>query len=274
MVLNSDFQEFSLLGRSEWIKFISLFFNQEDVAETEYDHDEELYRQFAAEARFATPKPTVFVNVPTQNIWFHAGGASFVSQLIEDAGAVYWLDADTNTGSVQFSINQTIPLVKNLDYWINLGSSNTINDLLLLNPAYQDFKAVTNGKVFNNNRRMGRYGSNDYWETGIVEPALLLKDLVKIFHPELVPDHEFIWYQQLQLYQTPSPPPEVILVNPSNQSPGVIAAIIVGVLLLVSLVGLAALYIKKRQDIKRYEKLLAETASNRFDVEDRKQVGK
>ena len=62
---------------------------------------------------------------------------------------------------------------------------------------YADFKAVKNRQVFNNNARVNEAGGNDYWEGGISNPDLVLSDLIKIFHPELLPDHKFVYYRQL-----------------------------------------------------------------------------
>lgn len=41
-------------------------------------------------------------------------------------------------------------------------------------------------------------GGNDYWESGVTNPHLVLADLIKIFHPELLPDHELYFYQKLE----------------------------------------------------------------------------
>jgi iron complex transport system substrate-binding protein len=51
--------------------------------------------------------------------------------------------------------------------------------------------------VYNNNARIGPGGGNDYWEGGTARPDLVLADLISIFHPKLVPDHERIWYRKL-----------------------------------------------------------------------------
>ena len=37
----------------------------------------------------------------------------------------------------------------------------------------------------------------DYWEAGISNPDVVLSDLIKIFHPELLPNHQLFFYQKL-----------------------------------------------------------------------------
>ncbi len=43
-------------------------------------------------------------------------------------------------------------------------------------------------------RRVTPAGANDYWSRSVTHPDLVLADLVKIFHPQLAPDHTFEWY--------------------------------------------------------------------------------
>ena len=59
------------------------------------------------------------------------------------------------------------------------------------------FLAVRTGRVYNNNAKVNAAGGNDYWETGVARPDLVLADLISVIHPELEPHHQRIWYQQL-----------------------------------------------------------------------------
>ena len=45
---------------------------------------------------------------------------------------------------------------------------------------------------------MNEKGGNDYWEGAVARPDLLLNDMIKICHPELLPDYELIYMNQLQ----------------------------------------------------------------------------
>jgi len=46
-------------------------------------------------------------------------------------------------------------------------------------------------------KRTSTKGANDYWESGVVYPDLVLRDMLKIMHPEAV-NEEFVYYQQLK----------------------------------------------------------------------------
>ena len=63
---------------------------------------------------------------------------------------------------------------------------------------FVEFKAFANKKVFNNNKRQNSIGGNDYLESGIVSPEIILKDLISILHPELIEEHELYYYKQLE----------------------------------------------------------------------------
>ena len=45
---------------------------------------------------------------------------------------------------------------------------------------------------------MNEKGGNDYWELGVARPDFLLKDLIKIAHPHLLPDYEFTFMDKLK----------------------------------------------------------------------------
>ncbi|MGZ3904662.1 MAG: ABC transporter substrate-binding protein, partial [Bacteroidia bacterium] len=67
-----------------------------------------------------------------------------------------------------------------------------------LDSRYGEFNAFKKGNLYNNNAIVTLKGANDYWESGLCSPDMILKDLVKIFHPELQPDHRLKYYKQLK----------------------------------------------------------------------------
>ena len=71
-------------------------------------------------------------------------------------------------------------------------------DLLAADARYADFAAYQNGNVWNNDARTSAMGGNDYYESAVAHPELVLADLIKIFHPELLPDYELVYYRQLK----------------------------------------------------------------------------
>lgn len=85
------------------------------------------------------------------------------------------------------------------DFWLpNTTTFHSISDVLAQNERYGDFAAVQNGQVYNNTGSLSEFGGNDYWQTGIANPDLVLADLIAIFHPQLLPEHELRFYQRLE----------------------------------------------------------------------------
>jgi iron complex transport system substrate-binding protein len=84
------------------------------------------------------------------------------------------------------------------DIWINPGMWESLEEALAEDERFALFEAFQNGKVYNNNRRANKHGGSSYWETGVANPHVVLADLIKIFHPELLPEHEFVYYYRLE----------------------------------------------------------------------------
>ncbi|MCS6839186.1 MAG: ABC transporter substrate-binding protein [Roseiflexus sp.] len=198
VVLNSEYMETSPLGRAEWIKFTGAFFNREAKATEVYDTIARRYKEMAAKARNVAKKPTVFTGTPFRGTWYMPGGKSYVAQLLADAGAAYlWAD-DTSTGSQPLSFEQVFERARDAEFWLNPGTWKRLADGKAEDERFTQFAAFQKGNVFNNNKRLNENGGNDYWESGVTNPHLVLADLIKIFHPELLPDHELYFYWKLE----------------------------------------------------------------------------
>ena len=65
------------------------------------------------------------------------------------------------------------------------------------NKHYTQFKAYKDKTVFSNTIAKGETGGLLYYELGPMRPDLVLKDLIHIFHPELLPDHELFFFKPL-----------------------------------------------------------------------------
>ena len=83
------------------------------------------------------------------------------------------------------------------DFWLNVGYVDSRADIAARDVRYKAFRPFRQSTIFNNNKRVNDLGANDYWESGAVNPHLILADLIRILHPELLPDHELVYYKQL-----------------------------------------------------------------------------
>ena len=198
VIVNAEWMETAPLGRAEWGKFVALFFNKEAAAETLFAETMSRYQELAAKAATVTSKPTLFTDSDYQGTWYVAGGKSFAAQMFKDAGASYlWAD-DENSASIPLAFEAVFEKAADADFWINVGYVSDLASLKANDARYADFAAFKNGKVWNNNKRANANGGNDYYESAVAEPDVVLADLIAIFHPELLAEHEFVYYQQLK----------------------------------------------------------------------------
>jgi iron complex transport system substrate-binding protein len=84
------------------------------------------------------------------------------------------------------------------DYWINVGQVQSKSELLKQNKKYDWFKAFKSNTIYNNNKKTNEYSGNAIWNKGVIEPHIILKDLIKILYPELLENHTLVYYQHLR----------------------------------------------------------------------------
>lgn len=197
VILCADYTEPTPLGRAEWIKFFGLLVGKEELAERRFQAIREEYLRLTALARGASTKPTVFLNSSYQGIWYQAGGQSYMAKFLEDAGAKYLWKEDQSDRVLPLDFEAVLMKASTADYWLNPGFWSTLADGLSNDPRYSSFQAFQSGAVYNHNRLGDLSTGNDFFERGAARPDLVLADLLHIFHPELLPDHQAVWYHRL-----------------------------------------------------------------------------
>ena len=203
VVRNPSFLESRPLGSAEWIVFTSLFFNREDRAAEVFAEIAKGYAEVAARARGVTERPSVFAGAPLGDVWYVPGGKSFVAQLVADAGGRYlWADLP-KAGTVPLAVESVYELALGADFWLQPGIWSTLEDIAAADERLIALSAVTEGRVYANDKRMNGLGEqgvggNDYWESGALRPDLVLADLLKVLHPELVPEHELYFHRRIE----------------------------------------------------------------------------
>jgi len=198
IVISIDHLEETPLARAEWIKFFAYFFNKEALADSLFKITEKKYNDLKKIALKTTKKPSVLTEIKYGDAWYIPAGKSFIAHLIEDAGGDYFWKEDTKTGSSPQSFETVYAKAKDCDVWINLYNLNTKKELLSYDERYALFKACKNNQLYNNNKTQNALGYSNYWETGITHPDEVLADLIAIFSPTLLPNHEFTFYKKLQ----------------------------------------------------------------------------
>ena len=159
---------------------------------------EKEYNKLKQKAQNINNKPVVLSSLPWKDVWYIPGGNSFQARLIEDAGGDYLWKNNESHESIPLSIETVFSEAQNADIWINTGTADSNKQILGVDQRFENFKSLKNKQIFNNNNKLSVNGGNDYWETGIVQPHIILKDMIKIFHPELLPNYNLYYYKHLK----------------------------------------------------------------------------
>ena len=197
-VINAAYMEQTPLGRAEWLKFIALFYDKEAEAEKIFTATENSYHRLRNKAEQYADRPTVLLNAPFNGKWWVAGGQGYVAAFLKDAGARYLWEDIPSSGSQVVDFEVVYERAIDADFWLNPGQWKSLKDGMRSDERLTEFRAFQEGRIYNNNARVNEYGGNDYWESGTTHPDLILSDLIEIFHPELLPDHELVYYQKLE----------------------------------------------------------------------------
>lgn len=198
VVFCGEYLEPHPLGKAEWIKFFSLFFDLEEKADSFFHQIDSSYNHLANIASGVEEKPEVLTGLPWKDTWYMAGGKSFAARLIEDAGGDFLWSDNNSTQAIPLDLESVYLRAVNAGVWINPGAATSLDDIGRLDERFSDLRVVQNGQVYNNNMRISSAGGNDYWESGTVRPDLVLADLICVFHPDLLADHRFVYYRQLK----------------------------------------------------------------------------
>lgn len=197
VVFIGDYLEDSPLGKAEWLRAFGAFLGKVTVADSLFKNIDNDYNSLANLAANVEPKPKVFLNLPWKDVWYFPGGEGYMSQLISDASGEYMLSHLEGSKSHPLGIEASLEYASNADVWLNTGTVSSINELLESFPFASGISVVSDRNVYNNNNKMNNFGGNDFWESGAVNPHIILKDLIKIFHPHVI-DHELVYYQHLE----------------------------------------------------------------------------
>ncbi|HNR73525.1 MAG: periplasmic binding protein [Bacteroidetes bacterium OLB12] len=197
VVINAEYLEEHPLGRAEWIKFMALFFGKERGADSVFNSIEQEYLATEQLAASATTRPAAMSGIVYGDTWFMPAGKNYAAKLLHDAGIKYlWSETETS-GFLELSFEAVYEKAKEADLWIGVGSFASLAELKAAEKRYTLFKPFQQGTVYSYNARMGAKGGSEFLELGYLRPDLILKDLVKIAHPNLLPDHALFFHKKL-----------------------------------------------------------------------------
>lgn len=198
VVFNGDWVEQTPLGKAEWIKFFGLLLNKEKEAAQIFDSIQKSYLEVKSIASKAKSKPKVLSGALYKDVWYMPAGESWAAKFLSDANADYLYAETEGTGSLSLSLESVLDQAKNADVWVSPSQFIGYQEMKRANVHYGEFTAFQNKKVYTFGATKGPTGGLLYYELAPQRPDLVLKDLVKILHPQLLPDYDPYFFRPLQ----------------------------------------------------------------------------
>lgn len=197
VINNGDWLEETPLGRAEWIKLFGVLFDKNKEAQIIFDQIKTDYQEAVEIAQKAATTPTVLSGVMFKDVWNLPAGESFVAQFLKDANTNYLWQNTKGKGSLQLSFEAVLEKGKNAEYWIAPGHYEAKEQLLNASTHYLEFDAFKSDNVFTFATKKGRSGGVIYYELAPIRPDLVLKDIIKFTHPELLPEYQMTFFEKM-----------------------------------------------------------------------------
>ncbi len=184
----ADWREADPLGRAEWLRLFGALLDRNDQAQQLLQDRAQRYLtlrdRIAREVAAAGGRrPTVMANGPWQGQWPVPAGESYMARLFADAGGRYLWEDTTGSGSLFLDMEVVLARAAQADFWINLNFDwFTLEDVRRADGRLTAFAPFRNGSMYHHIRRVRPSGANDFWESGLSRPDVILQDLAWILH--------------------------------------------------------------------------------------------
>ncbi|MGY5355840.1 ABC transporter substrate-binding protein [Wenyingzhuangia sp. IMCC45467] len=198
IVIDASWLEETPLGRAEWIKFFALFLNKEKEADLVFNQIEKSYQKALKTIPSNISKPNILYGGIYNGIWYTPAGDSYVAQIMKDAGTNYYWQNTESTGSLALQFEEVFIKAKDADFWFAPGYAINKKALADISKHYTSFKPFTTNNIYTYSNTVGATGGMLFFELGALRPDLILKDFIKICHPELLPNYETTFFKRLE----------------------------------------------------------------------------
>lgn len=199
LVQYNGWKEETLLGRAEWMLFIGLLTGRSAEAQQSFDRIAKDYNEAKALVAGSGAAVPVLYGLDYQGAWYLPGEFSYAATMLSDAGLKAPITPGVVTGK-PVSLERIFAEHRSDSLWLAQPESSvrTKEAFLALNPRYGEFAAAKTGHIFVPNKRVSATGANDIWQSGVYRPDLILKDMISLTHPSLLPGYETTYWMELK----------------------------------------------------------------------------
>lgn len=198
VIYSLEWMENSPLARAEWIRMIAAFFDKEAEADSIFTAIERRYHALQVKVKKVPLQYSMMAGDNFQGTWYVPGGSSFNASLFRDAGLDYRYKENKGSGSIGLDIESVLTQFGKTAFWFGC-EADTYGELAEKDAKYLLLESVKKRQVFNNHNRTTPSGGNDYFESAIANPDLMLSDLVKAAYPSLLPYYSFTYIKPLEM---------------------------------------------------------------------------
>lgn len=191
-----EYLEEDPLGKAEWLVAVAETVGCRTSAEEIFAAIPERYEALKRRVADTAGTPSVMLNTPYGDSWFMPSAGNYLVRLIADAGGRYVYPQNDTGRSLPIDLEEAALLVSEADLWLHVQAAS-LDELRSRYPRFADAPCVREGRIWNCDRRSNAAGGNDFWESSVVHPDLVLRDLMKILHPELVGE-PFVYYRRIE----------------------------------------------------------------------------
>jgi iron complex transport system substrate-binding protein len=196
IIEGADYMEQTPLGRAEWIRFFGLLLGREARADSIFAQTEQNYLRLKGLASAAASRPEVLTEKKYGSSWYVPSRGSLMSVMLADAAAANPFDYLAGPGSIPLAFETVLNRAAQSPYWLikyNTSTALTLSGLKAEYPLYSSFDAYKKRNIYACNT-----GQTLYHEETPLRPDLLLGDLIRIFHPEILPGRELRYLHKVE----------------------------------------------------------------------------
>lgn len=175
-----EFTESEPLARAEYIRFLGRLLGKQPLANRIFSEIEKDYINEKKSVQHDN-SPSVFAKIMYGDVWYMPAGQSYSAILYKDAGAHYLWQDELGSGSISLSFETVFKKASQADLWLDVSDVSSPEELLSFNQEYRFFKAFQSQQMYSLNGKL-KGKANDFYESGVVYPNRILRELKYILH--------------------------------------------------------------------------------------------